>query len=352
MDSVIAEEISFCILADRNLPPLNITRIKKGRFMSQVNNTLNQGLIAIYNNTVNGQSVETVNARELHAFLESKQEFANWIKDRINQYDFIENQDFAVFDKIIKNPQGGRPTKDYALSLDMAKQISMVERNEQGKKARQYFIECEKRAKQAPTPALPALPQNFEQALQALLDSVREKAQIEATKNAIIEEQHKQLDNKDVVIHAQTKEITYLKPKSELFDMFTVANNGLHFRESANILTELGAKINDKRLSIKTFPQWLRDNNYLMAETKIVGDKGDYVLVKGEKWNQPYQKYQHLFHTETISFRKPDGKIGLSSQTTLKIEGIIYFAKKLGVDSDALSDYLRQKGLIKDSELV
>lgn len=85
-----------------------------------------------------------VNARELHAFLESKQEFANWIKGRIDKYGFVENQDYEVFDRFIKNPQGGRPTIEYALSLDMAKELSMVENNEKGRMARKYFIECEK----------------------------------------------------------------------------------------------------------------------------------------------------------------------------------------------------------------
>lgn len=87
---------------------------------------------------------KAVNARELHAFLGSKQEFANWIKSRIDKYGFVENQDFEVFDNFIKNPEGGRPSIEYALSIDMAKELSMVENNEQGKKARRYFIECEK----------------------------------------------------------------------------------------------------------------------------------------------------------------------------------------------------------------
>ena len=85
-----------------------------------------------------------VSARELHAFLESKQEFANWIKNRIEKYGFIENQDFEVFDNFIKKPQGGRPLTEYALSIDMAKELSMFENNEKGKQAR---LEAEKRGK-------------------------------------------------------------------------------------------------------------------------------------------------------------------------------------------------------------
>ena len=66
----------------------------------------------------NGQ--RAVNARELHAFLDSKQEFANWIKERIEKYGFIENQDFEVFNNFVKNTQDRRPSIEYALSIDMA----------------------------------------------------------------------------------------------------------------------------------------------------------------------------------------------------------------------------------------
>ncbi|WP_339053559.1 antA/AntB antirepressor family protein [Arsenophonus endosymbiont of Crataerina pallida] len=81
-------------------------------------------LIAIETNSINGETVQTVNARDLHAFLESKQEFANWIKDRIQQYGFIEHQDFLI--NLSKTPNGGRPAKEYHISLDMAKELSMV----------------------------------------------------------------------------------------------------------------------------------------------------------------------------------------------------------------------------------
>lgn len=89
-----------------------------------------------------------VNARELHQFLESKQDFSNWIKNRIEKYGFVENQDFEVFDKFIGNPQGGRPSIEYAISVDMAKELSMVENNEKGRLARKYFIECERIARE------------------------------------------------------------------------------------------------------------------------------------------------------------------------------------------------------------
>lgn len=91
-----------------------------------------------------------VSARELHQFLESKQQFADWIQNRIKDYGFIQGQDFEVFQNFMKNPNGGRPTTEYIISIDMAKELSMVERTEKGKQARMYFIECEKRLRESP----------------------------------------------------------------------------------------------------------------------------------------------------------------------------------------------------------
>ena len=68
-------------------------------------------LIKLQPQTINGNAVETVSARELHTFVESKQEFANWIKNRIEKYGFIENHDFLI--TLPKTPNGGRPSQEY-----------------------------------------------------------------------------------------------------------------------------------------------------------------------------------------------------------------------------------------------
>ena len=94
----------------------------------------------------NGNSF--ISARELHKFLEVGKVFGAWINERIEQFGFIENQDYVVFSEIGKNLKGGRPMKEYLLSIDMAKELSMLERNEKGKQARIYFIECEKRLRE------------------------------------------------------------------------------------------------------------------------------------------------------------------------------------------------------------
>jgi phage anti-repressor protein len=90
-----------------------------------------------------------VSARDLHNFLESKTRFNDWISRRIEEYGLIENQDFEVLLNFEKNPSGGRPSNEYALSMDCAKELAMVEGNARGKQARQYFIACEQKLKEA-----------------------------------------------------------------------------------------------------------------------------------------------------------------------------------------------------------
>lgn len=94
-----------------------------------------------------------VNARELHAFLGVGKDFSSWIKERISKYGFVENQDFSSFTEIGEREVGATVRKEYVLSLDMAKELSMVENNERGRQARKYFIECEKKLAH-PAPSL------------------------------------------------------------------------------------------------------------------------------------------------------------------------------------------------------
>lgn len=93
-----------------------------------------------------GMQVNTVSARELHDFLTVGRDFSTWVQERIAEYGFIEGVDFVRFfpDKGEKSKRG-RPQKEYALTLDVAKELSMVERNDEGRRARRYFIDCERR---------------------------------------------------------------------------------------------------------------------------------------------------------------------------------------------------------------
>jgi phage anti-repressor protein len=91
------------------------------------------------------ETEQLVNARELWEFLESKQEFANWIKNRLEDVDAIESIDYCLFDNFIKNSGAGRPKIEYLLKIDIAKEMAMLEKNAKGKMVRRYFIEAEKR---------------------------------------------------------------------------------------------------------------------------------------------------------------------------------------------------------------
>jgi anti-repressor protein len=102
-------------------------------------------LIPLHTSSINEQTIDTVNARELHAFLEVGRYFANWIKARIDKYGFEEGVDYTVISRLPNSASGNRgATKEYFITLDMAKELAMVERNDKGKQARRYFIDCEK----------------------------------------------------------------------------------------------------------------------------------------------------------------------------------------------------------------
>ena len=82
-------------------------------------------LIKLNQSAINGELQQTVNARELHAFLESKQDFSTWIKNRVEQYDFVENQDFIKLHKKMELSKTGQMGIDYYIQLDMAKELAM-----------------------------------------------------------------------------------------------------------------------------------------------------------------------------------------------------------------------------------
>ncbi|WP_297428930.1 antA/AntB antirepressor family protein [Clostridium sp.] len=86
-----------------------------------------------------------VNARDLHSFLEVGRDFTTWIKDRIDKYQFIENEDYSSLTEIGEREIGATTRTEYILTLSTAKEIAMVENNEKGKQVRRYFIEIEKK---------------------------------------------------------------------------------------------------------------------------------------------------------------------------------------------------------------
>jgi len=116
-------------------------------------------LLPVSQAQIGEELIQTVDGRTLHAFLKVGKDFSTWMKDRIAAYGFEEGRDYVVSEGLSSPVSGSakaRPqrTTEYHLSLDMAKELAMVERNAEGKRARLYFIECERRAKAAPVQAV------------------------------------------------------------------------------------------------------------------------------------------------------------------------------------------------------
>jgi len=109
-------------------------------------------LIPIVPTTISGQPTQMVDARLLHKFLEVGRDFTNWIKGRIEEFDFEMGLDFVSFDS--PNPAnqvsrgGDRKSKAYFVTLDMAKELAMIERTAKGRQVRRYFLECERQLHQ------------------------------------------------------------------------------------------------------------------------------------------------------------------------------------------------------------
>ena len=236
---------------------------------------------------------QVVNARELHQFLENKRKFVDWIKQRIEQYEFVENQDFEVFHNFVKNSNGGRPTIEYALTIDMAKELSMVENNDRGRMARHYFIECERKVTSS-------------RASYQIEDPIkRAEKWIEEEK----ERQRLQLEN-------QKKEQLLIEqqPKVVFADAVTRSSDTYTMKELATILAQRGVDIGLNRLY-----RYMRDNNYF-------GTRGY------NFHNLPYQKYveQGLFEIEINkdAYINKNGEYIDTKTVMVTGKGLQYFINK------------------------
>lgn len=176
--------------------------------------------------TQNEKGEHLISGRELYEFLESKQDFTTWIKNRIEKYDFIENVDYTLH----KFMEGKNWKHDYIIKLDMAKELSMVENNDKGKQARRYFIECEKQLKNN-TPTI-----TEEQKLVLSIYAGGVEA-VEATK-ALVElktkELQKTIEYKEDVIVGLTDEID-LKDKRQILNQ-VVRYKGANYQERWRLL--------------------------------------------------------------------------------------------------------------------
>lgn len=225
-----------------------------------------------------GKGGQVVSARELYNFLEVNSYFTTWI-ERMFEYGFEEGKDFIPF---LEESTGGRPSKDYALTLDCAKEISMIQRSEKGKEARQYFIACEKKLNQiVPRTHLEVI--DSERAL--LLENIRVSNQLLIATQKIEED----------------------KPKVVFADSVIGSSNSILVRQFAKALCDDGFEIGQNRLF-----EWFRENKFL------------------NKDNEPYQNHVASGLFEVITRTIGSGTETFTTRTTkITGKGQVYFAEKI-----------------------
>ncbi len=181
------------------MPGSSIIRQKKDTPMNEI--------ISVQSVTINESEVNSVDARELWAFLEVGTAFSDWIKKRISEYGFTNNSDYLVLSG--RNYSGiGKAPLVYTISIDMAKELAMVERNGKGREARRYFIECEKQLKKKTGHKIPR--------------TLSEALQLAANQAKLIE--------------IQNVEIEHAKPKVEFVDRYVESSGIFNLTQAAKNL--------------------------------------------------------------------------------------------------------------------
>lgn len=219
-----------------------------------------------------------VDGRSLHEFLQVGTEYRHWFP-RMVEYGFVEGIDFRS--KMTEtSASGGRPSINHEMTIDMAKEISMLQRTERGKQARQYFLECEKRLK-----AMPVL-SPAEQMAQGLL----------AAQKLLAEKEQR---------------ITEMTPKAIFADAVSASKASILIGDLAKLIRQNGVDVGQNRLFA-----WMRENGWL--------HKG------GSSKNMPTQRgmEQGLFEIKETTINNPDGSIRVTRTTKVTGKGQQYFVNK------------------------
>jgi len=223
--------------------------------------------------------VQAVMGRDLHKFLGIGKDYTTWFKD-MTAYGFVAGQDFSPISGNT-SPAGGRPRIDHIVTLDMAKEISMIQRTDKGKQARQYFIECERRAKQ---PTVNGAELTRMELIQIAMNAETERLQLEAK-------------NKE------------LEPKADAYDEFIDATGKYNIGTVAKMFG--------------------KGQNWLFRELRNAG----VLIPKGAMRNTPYQQYMHHFEVKAHTFERSNGEQGVSYTTYVQPSGIQFIQRKLGLSS-------------------
>lgn len=220
-----------------------------------------------------------VSARELHRFLEVTERFSNWFERQL-QYGFIESVDYQGCE--VFNTLANQTLTDYALTIDTAKEISMLQRSEKGKQARRYFIECEKLA-QNPVSNLSKI-----DLAQMVIESEREKERLQIQNQLQSEELQK-----------QAPKVAYYE---EVLQSQSTYNTNQIAKELGTSAITLNKKLRDLGVQYKQGGTWLL-----------------------------YHKYQNKGYTktQTYPFVDSNGNTQTSMQTVWTEEGRLFIHKIL-----------------------
>lgn len=217
-----------------------------------------------------------VMGRDLHEFLEIGTRYDTWF-GRMIEYGFEENQDYGAIAQKRATAQGNITNYvDHILTIDMAKEISMIQRNEKGKQARQYFIQIEK-AWNSP-------------------EMIMKRALQFADRKIIDLQEQIALDN----------------PKVLFADAVSASHTLILVGDLAKLLRQNGVDIGQNRLF-----SWLRENGFLISR-------------KGDSWNSPtqYSMDMELFEVKERTHQEPDGSVRITRTTKVTGKGQQYFINK------------------------
>lgn len=225
----------------------------------------------------NEQGEARVNARDLHDALNVKARFNDWIT-RMIEYGFTEGIDFYSF--LSKTQNGGRPSVEYNLTISMAKEVAMLQRNEKGKEVRNYFIQVEDRYKKL------ANDPSYQMALG--------------------------LKASQLLLEQKEQIIAEMKPKALFADAVATSHTSVLVGELAKILKQNGVDTGATRLF-----SWLRDNGYLIRR-------------RGTDYNMPTQKSMELglFEIKETSIARSNGSVTVSKTPKVTGKGQQYFINK------------------------
>ena len=276
-------------------------------------------IVPIYENE---KGEKLINARELHEALNSKRKFADWIKQRIEHYKFAEYQDFIPFHNFVKGDENGfgnRSTKEYYITIDMAKELCMVENNETGRKIRKYFIEVEKRYR-----SIVEAPQNIFDVMRLALNQIEQnERRLGLVENIAKENKEEIQDIKkkiDVVIQ---KDYCLASDIAEQLKIYS-ENNLPHSNFIGAIARTLGMKISYKHYyedeQIAVVPDISKGNSYYQVYYKPKAVKE---IIEWFNKNKEEIEYKIIYERNT-----KNGVKGEVKEEGYKIENICYKINK------------------------